>query len=111
MRPLLCCAIVFGGIVRIFECYSYTSTKAEFIELWQSTGNGPFAFAAGIKICAVLFLLLATLDLALAKNKRGRWATFIFCIILAVYGWLLNQHTAAYARETARLSNLQLTNS
>ncbi|MDA0768396.1 MAG: hypothetical protein O3A92_16415 [Verrucomicrobia bacterium] len=97
LRPLFVCAIVFGGLVKLFESYTMAvSTRSGFITLWQSNHAGAFLIADGIRICASLFLLLAGIDLVFAEKRGPRWATFLFCLLLALYGWGLAHFTEVY---------------
>ena len=87
IRPLFAMAVVFGGILRILDCYLLAaSTRPGFIRAWQEKGDMAFALSDGVRVCCLLFLMVAFAELFLRPRSLAGWASLVVCALLAVYG-------------------------
>ena len=99
IRPLFAAAIVFGGVVRIIESFLLcSSTRPGFIRAWQEQGEVAFALSDGVRVCCLLFLLVAFVELFLRPKSPAGWACFVFCGLLAIYGCGLDFFTDEMVR-------------
>lgn len=97
IRPVFVCAILFAGVIRITEFYLRKTTVFDgYYWFWQIAGKGFVSVGSAVKYVCAAFLLLSFIELVTNPRQTGCRASFLFCLLLAVYGFGLDYSTASW---------------